>query len=112
MLILIFNYVNSAPLPDLPKPPSQPPSLPKPSSIPHTPCVPGRPGCNDPFPPGRQDTGDAWWAIGDARFNVFLKSVTTMLKLPQPPQGSPGAIVLNPALDNSVSLASSDYFFL
>ena len=70
-------------------------------------CIPGSPGCQDPYPPGAEALGDSWWSIGKADgltpTNVTIKSVSTFLDLPEPPQDSPGLIILNTALDNSVS---------
>ena len=72
-------------------------------------CIPGSPGCQDPYPPGTESIGESWWAIGHQYSglgsDIIIKSVSTFLDLPEPPRDSPGLIILNTALDNSVSRA-------
>ena len=62
------------------------------------------PNCPDPFPPGHQNIGDAWWAIGSAASGAYITSLTTTLVVPEKPDGVKGLRMINAAFDNTVSI--------
>lgn len=61
------------------------------------------PGCSDPFPPGHEEMGIPYWAIGDESFDAIMETVTTFLTIPEAPTRSPGVMTINPAMENTVS---------
>lgn len=63
-----------------------------------------RSDCPDPFPPGHQSIGDAWWAIGNEASGAYITDITTTLEVPPKPDGVKGLRLINSALDNSVSI--------
>ncbi|KAI4218654.1 MAG: hypothetical protein LQ349_008625 [Xanthoria aureola] len=60
-----------------------------------------RSDCPDPFPPGHQSIGDAWWAIGNEASGAYITDITTTLEVPPKPDGVKGLRLINSALDNS-----------
>ena len=65
---------------------------------------PCEPNCPDPFPPGHRNIGDAWWAIGNEASGAYITNLTTTLEVPAKPDGVMGLRVINPALNNAVSI--------
>ena len=65
---------------------------------------PCEPDCPDPFPPGHQEIGDAWWAIGSEASGAWITDLTTTLEVPAKPKGVKGLRAINSAFDNSVSI--------
>ena len=70
-------------------------------------CIPGSEGCDPPYPPGHQNMGPSWWAIGRQEGGVYFHSVDTHLLVPAIPTEFSGARAINPALENTVSEATS-----
>lgn len=64
-------------------------------------------GCATPFPPGHQNMGPGWWAVGTWDFGTYIKSVQTLLQVPDLPQGVDGIMVINPAMENTVCAVST-----
>ena len=60
-------------------------------------------GCFDPFAPGHQNVGTAWWAIGSEKFQAPIDNLTTVLVVPRSYPNRNGAPVINCALENTVS---------
>lgn len=73
------------------------------------PCPPDGPGCSAPFPPGAKSIGESNWGIGNEHFGYYIESVTTLLTVPEAPPASAGTMVINPALENPVSVGLTHF---
>lgn len=58
-------------------------------------------GCSTPFPPGHKYMGPGWWAVGTEDVGTYIKSVSTLLQVPDVPQGINGIMAINPAMENT-----------
>lgn len=58
-------------------------------------------GCSTPFPPGHKYMGPGWWAVGTEDKGTYIKSVSTLLQIPDLPQGVNGIMAINPAMENT-----------
>ena len=60
-------------------------------------------GCSGGFPPGHQHMGTSWWAIGKESYQATILNFAATLHVPDAPVDTGGVIVINPAMENTVS---------